>query len=86
MAAEFISVLNPVLQVQQKKSWFRFLALAVSVTGGGENVLISIQSWLNMKLIRRKKNEEFSPALPLVSVGTSITEAEESLKLEAPSP
>lgn len=79
-------MLNPVLQLQQKKSWFGFLALAVSVTGGGENVLLSIQSWLHMKLIKSKKNEEFSPALPLVSVGTSITEAEESLELEAPSP
>lgn len=49
-------------------------------------MLLSIQSWLNMKLIKSKKNEEFSPALPLVSVGTSITETEESLKLEAPSP
>lgn len=49
-------------------------------------MLLSIQSWLNMKLIKSKKNEEFSPALPLVSVGISITEAEESLKLEAPSP
>lgn len=49
------------------------------------NVLLSIQSWLIMKLIKHKKNEEFSLALPLVSVGTSITEAEESRKLEAPS-
>lgn len=86
MAAEVLSVLNPVLQLQQKKSWFGFLPLAVSVTGGGENVLLSIQSWLHMKLIKSKKNEEFSPALPLVNVGTSITEAEESLELEAPSP
>lgn len=49
-------------------------------------MLLSIQSWLNTKLIKSKEDEEFSPALLLVSVGTSITETEESLKLEASSP
>lgn len=59
--------------------------MAVRGGRGGKSVLLSIQSWLSLELIKSKKNEELPPALPLVSVGTSITEAEKSLKLKPPS-
>lgn len=58
--------------------------LAVAVRGG-ESVLLSIQLWLCVKSVKSKKNEEFPPSLPLVSVGASITEAKKSLKLKSPS-
>lgn len=87
MAAEFSSVLNTVLQLQREESWFSFLVFTVAVKGGrgGDSVLLSIQSLVSVKSIKSKKNEEFPPALPLVIVGTRITEVEESLKLKPPS-
>lgn len=48
-------------------------------------MFLSIQSQLSVKLLKSNKNKEFPPALALVNAGTSITEAEESLKLKLPS-
>lgn len=87
VAAEFSAVLNTILHLQQTEHWFWLLVLTVAGRGGrgGKSVSLSIQSWLSLEPIKSEKNEELPPVLPLVSVGTSITEAEKSLKLKPPS-